>query len=232
MPAFMYKDNWLLGGIADAGVVDCARWCALTAVVATLSYVAVWLVGAIARRLGKPAVRRVSKHVESIATLAIKQWDDDLDGEVLKEPSEELVRVTISVRGKERVYSAGLTQRQLLSAPVVRRAADHVRTKIGLPKDNEANRLVARRLVQEYLDGVPDMRLSHRKVIEPMAVMLVFTPTSTDVLVADMEASVAAVRRREELAATREVVMHDSWLSRVAGLGCLARRVRSAPTRG
>jgi hypothetical protein len=54
--------------------------------------------------------------------------------------------------------------------------------------------------------------------------MLVFMPTATDVMVADMEASLAAVVRKEEMRATRVTTIH-SWWTLIPGLGGFARRV-------
>lgn len=174
--------------------------------------------------------RAVGTRAERLASHCIKLWDEDVDDEEEQASgSAPLVRVKLVVRGREKEYSAGATKEQLLKSAVARRAADYARVKVGLPKDNEANRLVVRRLVQEYFDSIKDMRLSHRKVLEPIAVMLVFTPTDTDVLVADMEGSAAVGRRREEYYAEREAYA-GPWWTAIPGLGGFRRRyVRRAP---
>lgn len=171
--------------------------------------------------------RRVGTQAESLASHCLKAWDDDIDEELSGE-GDDLIKVKLIVKGKEHEYSAGMSKQALLKSSLARRAADHVRSKVGLMRDTEANRLVARRLVADYLDGVKDLRLSHRKVIEPVAVLLALTPTDTDVLVGDMAASVAFSRRREQHDATR-VSEYNPWWSFLPGLGGFRRRYERGP---
>lgn len=179
---------------------------------------------------GRQQVREVGSQAERLASHCLQEWDDDLEGEDsgVGDSDGEPLTVRLIVRGREYARNAGMSKRELIGCRLVRRAADYARMKVGLPKDNEANRLVVRRLVQEYLDGVKDLRLSHRKVIEPAAVAMAFIPTETDVLVADMEASAAFSRRREEMWSVR-VARERPWWSHIPGLGGFARVHTRAP---
>lgn len=103
-----------------------------------------------------------------------------------------------------------------------RRAAAYVRSKIGLPKRTEANRLVAGRLIRDYLTE-QGVRPSHIVVIEPIALYLVFKPNQSDILGRQLDASAIAHEAREEYG--------RDWFSRI-GKGWFWSRAVRAPTFG
>lgn len=108
--------------------------------------------------------------------------------------------------------------RMTASSRIVQRAVAAVRNKVGLLKRNEANSLVVRKLVVEYLDSLPDLRKTHQLAIVPLAVELSFVPTKYDIMARDIAGSRAAVERREDYGADRAYSL--GW----GPLGLLSRR--------
>lgn len=143
------------------------------------------------------------KAAKVIRAYELSALEEDPDEEPTNLETGE-VRVQLRVGGVPRPRESGAIGS---SARVVRRAAAHVRAKIGLPKRTEANVLVARKLVTEYLEGLPDLRQLHYLQIVPLAVELAFIPTVYDIEARDIAASMAAVSRREAYGDTRYTIM-------------------------
>lgn len=128
----------------------------------------------------------------------VRAFEDDDGDDPVREPTGP-----VSVR----VQVAGVVRKDDISdrARVVRRAAACVRAKIGLPKRSEANYLVVRKLVVEYLETIPDLRKVHYLKIVPLAVELVFVPTKYDIEARDFAGSSFVVERRADYHADRAV---------------------------
>jgi len=185
--------------------------------------------------LEAPGGRKVARDVEETAVSLRRVWDGTDEPSACAPSatgSEEsgYVSVRLSVAG-----SCGslvsMTPRGLACSKPVLDAAAFVRCKIGLPKDNEANRLVVRRLVSEYLSELKDLRNGQRMLMEPIAVMLAFQPTSADVFARDLEASAELTLRRDDYRAVR-YHHEDGWWARIAewpGLGVFGRQRRFTP---
>lgn len=108
---------------------------------------------------------------------------DDADSRALDRDDEEFVVAECS--------------RPVGRSKAARRAAAHVRSKIGLPKMSEANRLVAGRLIRDFLSD-SGVRPSHIVAIEPIALFLVFLPRREDILGKQLEHSMLMVERQAE----------------------------------
>lgn len=92
-----------------------------------------------------------------------------------------------------------------------KRAASHVRAKIGLPEYRQANVMVASRLVRDYLSEC-GVRPSHVAAIAPIATALVFVPTAADIEAKQMLAAAAVVERREAMEADYYTDLRGSGL--------------------
>lgn len=166
--------------------------------------------------------RQITSQVEKRAVALIREFESDAiddeggEGEVV--PKGE-VRVKLVVGG-----AANPKKQSFERSRMVRTAAAHVRAKVGLMKRTAANVMVARKLVQEFLDGVTDLRKAHYIAIVPYAVELAFVPTIYDIEAADFAGTSDWSERRESLAADRVV-----WVGR-GPFGLFGRReVRTRP---
>lgn len=159
--------------------------------VATLAY---W-------SLPRGQYRPVSKGAEKRAGKMARDWETDaVCDEEETGVGEGEVKVRLAVGGVARKEVPTLERSKL-----VRRAAAHVRAKVGLLKRNAANSMVVRKLVCEFLDDIKDLRKTHYLAIVPYAVELSFVPTFYDIDARDMAATADWTGRREQHDAERVV---------------------------
>lgn len=101
---------------------------------------------------------------------------------------------------------------------VVTRAVAYVRNKVGLLKRSDANAMMARRLVVEYLDTIKSLRHSHQMAIVPIAVEMCFLPSCYDIQARDIAGSRQFRERRDAYDADRAYI--GGW----GPLGIFGRR--------
>jgi len=170
------------------------------------------------RRVSKSVEKRSRKVISSFETEALDE--DPEDTGCPQEPGD--VRVRITVGGALPKPSPRFER-----SKIVRLAAAHVRAKVGLLKRTEANMMVARKLVNEFLEDRKDLRKTHWLAIVPLAVELAFVPTIYDIEARDMAGTLEWSGRREAYAADR--VVAQGW----GPWGLFGRReVRTAPPSG
>lgn len=211
---------------------------AVTATVGTLACAAWW-----SAFPGAFHTRQVPKHVEMNMQQIIKSEDADLEDdeepwgaypEQTTEPVESLARALVGPEETVedallRLRGNGLLARLRSKSgrqAAAKRAASHVRAKIGLPEYRQANVMVASRLVRDYLSEC-GVRPSHIAAIAPIAVALVFVPTAADIEAKQMLATAAAVERREAMDANYYTDLRgNGWFG-----GLRTRRVVTAGPR-
>jgi len=147
-------------------------------IVLIIIFIAAWLL-----RYPRRSTRSVGFRTQRTAWTLIRQWDDVAMEEFGDEPVDN-------------------QQVRVVAPRIARQAAAYVRTKIALPSECEANRLVVTRLVQEFLRE-RGVRPTHQLAILPLAASLSFVPTAFDVEARDLEATAAFRRRKDVYAADR-----------------------------
>lgn len=155
----------------------------------------------------RPTLRVVSATTQLSSQKLI---DDFADGAEEEEPERSVTESTpgtVSVRlvvAGEQPTKPQVDKRD--TSRIIRLAAAHVVKRIGLPKRTEANVMVARRLVVEYLETIKDLRTTHYLRIVPLAVELAFIPTRYDIAARDLAACAQAQENREAFDIDRAAV--------------------------
>lgn len=133
----------------------------------------------------------------------------------LSEEEEESVPEAHPLRTRQQMYElAGL------EASKYKRVCGHlarcVKAKMGLPKQTEANRMVALELITKELETM-GVRKSERSKFIPLAVIMVFIPTEYDVMSRRVGLSVEARDRTKRMSEGTDTWI--DWVLKAAGFG-------------
>lgn len=168
-------------------------------------------------RLASPnarPTRQVTGRTEKLAASMMASMEEETD-EVGEEPwgnygpvappppplAPGEIRVQVRVGGVEPpvTHGTGLLGR-VHTRPgrqsAAKRAASHVRAKIGSPVYSKANELVVSRLARDFL-AEQGVRATHIAAIAPLATALVFIRTNAEIEAREIMGSAEAVQRRE-----------------------------------
>lgn len=153
------------------------------------------------------AVERAAGKIERARLADLEEVDEEEWGEygkVVQRVGTGPVSVKLTVAGAKPTGGSGLLAQLVTPSGrnrAARRAAAHVRAKVGLLKRTEANDLVVGRLLRDYLSE-KGVRPTHVVAIEPIARTYYYMPTTEDIYARQLDASRSAVEQRARYEAT------------------------------